>query len=54
MLHIFVIYSSESLKEIGENEKAVLSWKGPTKETLSSRLRREMNAGKGVIMHFVY
>ena len=42
-------YSSGSdHKEKMENQKAVLGWKGPTKETLSSRLRREMNAGKGV------
>lgn len=31
-----------------ENEKAILLWKGPGKETRSSRQRRELNAGKGV------
>lgn len=30
-----------------ENEKAILLWKGPGKETRSSRQRRELNAGKG-------
>jgi len=29
-------------------DNSAMKWKCPAKETVSSRLRREMNAGKGV------